>query len=64
MEYVRNIKDSGNATAIAVKLADLRHNSDTWRLVTLDDKAKARIERYKKALALLESGDTKHGQEP
>jgi (p)ppGpp synthase/HD superfamily hydrolase len=64
MDYVRNIKDSGNATAIAVKLADLRHNSDTWRLVTLDDKAKARIERYKKALALLESGDTKHGQEP
>jgi len=53
-EYVRNIKESGNKTAIAVKLADLRHNSDTWRLIAPDDAARARIERYRQALDLLE----------
>ncbi|MPM46099.1 GTP pyrophosphokinase [bioreactor metagenome] len=53
MDYIRNIKNSGNKTAIAVKKADLIHNSNTWRLVTLDEKAKARIEKYKAALELL-----------
>ena len=47
MDYVRNIKNSGNKAAIAVKKADLIHNSDTWRLVTLDEKAMARLEKYK-----------------
>ncbi|GHV07363.1 hypothetical protein FACS1894217_08040 [Clostridia bacterium] len=53
MDYVQVIRDSGNQTAIAVKLADLRHNSDTWRLVEIDDKARARIEKYKAAIELL-----------
>jgi hypothetical protein len=55
MEYVQAIKDSGNITAIAVKKADLLHNSDIWRLVEIDDKARARIEKYKAALKLLTS---------
>jgi (p)ppGpp synthase/HD superfamily hydrolase len=59
-EYVKSIRDSGNKTAITVKIADLRHNSDTWRLVTIDDKAKARIERYRQALKLLGSEDAGH----
>lgn len=55
MDYVRNIKNSGNKTAIAIKKADLIHNSNTWRLVTLDEKAKERIEKYTAALELLDA---------
>jgi len=52
MDYVRAIKH--DPIAKAVKLADLRHNSDLSRLDTVDDKALARREKYLKALALLE----------
>ncbi|MDR2350103.1 MAG: HD domain-containing protein [Deltaproteobacteria bacterium] len=55
MDYVRNVKDSGNAIAIAVKLADLRHNRYIRRYAKVDDKAKARLERYGRAIELLES---------
>ena len=51
MEYVARIK--GNPIAKAVKLADLRHNSDLTRLDTVDDKAIERIEKYKKAIGIL-----------
>ena len=51
MDYVRAIKD--NPIARAVKLADLRHNSDLTRLDTLDEKALARREKYLQAMALL-----------
>ena len=51
MDYVRAIKD--NPIARAVKLADLRHNSDLTRLDTVDDKAKARAQKYAQAIALL-----------
>lgn len=54
MEYVQAIKDSSNKTAIAVKLADLRHNSDITRLSEVDEKALARIRKYKAAIELLE----------
>ena len=54
MDYVRAIKD--NPIAKAVKLADLRHNSDLTRLDTVDEKALARREKYIKAMALLENG--------
>ncbi|HWP80821.1 MAG TPA: HD domain-containing protein [Candidatus Acidoferrum sp.] len=57
MDYVRHIKDSGNKTAIAVKLADLRHNADACRLVEIDDKARARIAKYHAALEFLERAD-------
>jgi (p)ppGpp synthase/HD superfamily hydrolase len=55
MDYVRNIKASGNQTAIKIKLADLRHNSDVSRGIALDDKMRARLEKYKAAIELLEA---------
>ena len=51
MEYVVKIKE--NPIAKAVKLADLAHNSDTTRLDTVDAKATARVEKYAKAIRLL-----------
>jgi len=52
MSYVRAIKD--NSIAKAVKLADLRHNSDLTRLEVVDEKALKRREKYQQAIALLE----------
>lgn len=51
MDYVRAIKQ--NPIAAAVKLADLRHNSDLTRMDTIDEKALQRAEKYKNAIALL-----------
>jgi (p)ppGpp synthase/HD superfamily hydrolase len=53
MEYVAQIKK--NPVAKAVKLADLRHNSDSTRLDTVTERDKAREEKYKKAILFLES---------
>ena len=54
MEYIRQIKDSGNATAITVKLADLRHNSDETRLDGKpDERMSSLLERYRAAINLL-----------
>ena len=53
MDYVRAIKE--NPIAKAVKLADLRHNSDITRLDVVDEKALKRREKYAEAIALLES---------
>lgn len=52
LDYVAVIK--GNPIARVVKLADLRHNSDTTRLDKVDDRARARVEKYAKAIRLLE----------
>lgn len=51
MDYVRKIKN--NPVARAVKLLDLKHNSDTTRLDTVDEKALQRVEKYKAAIAEL-----------
>lgn len=51
MDYVENIKV--NPTAVQVKLADLRHNSDMTRLDVVDERALARAEKYKKAMEIL-----------
>ncbi len=51
MDYVRKIKS--NPIARAVKLADLRHNSDLSRLDTVDEKALARAEKYAEAIRIL-----------
>lgn len=52
LEYVSRLKS--NPIARAVKLADLRHNSDLTRLDQVNEKAQKRVEKYKKAIALLE----------
>ena len=44
-----------DTTKKAMKLADLAHNSDITRLDTVDDYAKARAEKYAKAIALLKA---------
>ena len=53
LDYVRTIKS--NPIASKVKLADLEHNSDLTRLDTVDDKALERVEKYKKAIRILEN---------
>ena len=53
MDYVRAIKE--NPIAKAVKLADLRHNSDLTRLDVIDEKALQRKAKYAAAIALLEA---------
>lgn len=52
MDYVALIKL--NPVAKAVKLADLKHNSDLSRLYVVDEKALARREKYLTAIAILE----------
>lgn len=52
MDYVALIKL--NPVAKAVKLADLKHNSDLSRLDVVDEKALARREKYLTAIAFLE----------
>ncbi len=51
MDYVQAL--SSNPTARAVKMADLRHNSDLTRMDTVDEWAIKRTEKYKTALAFL-----------
>ena len=53
MEYVATI--GRDPIARAVKLADLQHNSDLTRLETITEKDRLRAEKYKAAMALLES---------
>ena len=51
MAYVEKIKS--NDLARAVKLADLKHNSDLSRLPVVTEKDRYRAEKYKRAMALL-----------
>ena len=51
MEYIASIKP--NPIARAVKLADLRHNSDLSRLDTVTEQALLRAEKYRAAMKLL-----------
>ena len=53
MEYVAAIKT--NPIARAVKIADLRHNSDLSRIDVVTPRDMERAEKYKKAIELLES---------
>lgn len=52
MDYIAAIKR--NSIAKKVKLADLYHNSNLLRLDTVDEKALERVQKYHKAIALLE----------
>lgn len=51
MEYVRDI--TKNPIAKQVKLADLKHNSDTTRLDVVDEKAEKRNAKYAEARVIL-----------
>ena len=52
MDYVAKIKE--NPIAKAVKLADLRHNSDMTRFDVITPYDEVRAEKYRKAIELLE----------
>lgn len=52
MEYVAKIRE--NPIARAVKLADLKHNSDLSRLDTVTEEDMQRAMKYKNAIAILE----------
>lgn len=52
LEYVARLK--ADPIAREVKLADLRHNSDLARLDVVTETDLARVEKYKKAISLLE----------
>ena len=52
LDYVARLKD--HPIARAVKLADLRHNGDLTRLDFVDARALKRVERYRRAMELLE----------
>ena len=53
MDYVAEIKK--NPIAKAVKLADLKHNSDMTRLDVITPYDEIRAEKYRKAIELLEN---------
>lgn len=53
MDYIHSIKK--NRIATAVKIADLKHNSDSSRLDQIDEHSYKRIEKYKNAISILES---------
>ena len=53
LDYVRRVKE--NPIAKAVKLADLRHNSDESRTPNIDEAKRTYFrEKYRKAFAILE----------
>ena len=51
MEYVKRLKS--NPIARAVKLADLKHNSDLSRYDTIDNQAIKRTAKYQQAIEIL-----------
>lgn len=53
MEYIENLKN--NDIAKKVKIEDLKHNLDLSRINDIKETDLKRIEKYKKALELLES---------
>lgn len=52
-DYIQDIKN--NEIARLVKIADIKHNSDTTRLEYIDKEAEKRIEKYKRSLEILEN---------
>ena len=55
MEYIARIKE--NPIARAVKLADLRHNSDLNRLNEVTGRDRERVDKYKQAIQILSDND-------
>ena len=56
MDYVAQL--AGNPLARKVKLADLRHNSDTRRLDVVTERDLQRAAKYAQAIALLEASQS------
>ena len=59
LDYVAKIRE--NPVARTVKLADLRHNSDLTRLDEIGEKDRQSVEKYRRAIALLEAEETEKG---
>ncbi len=53
MDYIQIIKT--NSIATAVKLADLKHNSDLTRYNIVDERALERTKKYQEAINLLQA---------
>jgi len=53
LDYVRSIRKSGNSVARMVKFCDLIHNSNLSRLPKVTAGDRKRVEKYKKAKAIL-----------
>lgn len=53
LDYIRRLKS--DPVAVKVKKADLRHNSDLTRLRASTEKDRRRLEKYRRALELLET---------
>ena len=51
LDYVRNLKD--NPIARAVKIEDLKHNSDATRMDSLSEDDEKRFEKYRMAMEIL-----------
>lgn len=54
LQYVWKIALSTNICAKKVKLADLQHNSDLSRLSVVDENSLGRVDKYRKAIEILE----------
>ena len=57
MDYIREI--AKDPVARAVKLADLRHNSDLTRLDVVTDRDVSRVEKYTRAIKILVDAEEK-----
>ena len=53
--YIKRIKH--NSLATKVKIADLKHNSNTDRLEAVTDEVKERLEKYARSIEVLEGED-------
>lgn len=55
-DYIGNIKSDDIARK--VKIADIKHNMDLSRLNSISDKDLERLDKYTRALSVLEEGDS------
>jgi len=53
-DYIDSIKESRDLDIIAVKIEDLKHNMDITRLKVVTNKDLNRLQKYHKALVILE----------
>jgi len=62
-DYIWEIALSTNTYAKKVKLADLQHNSDLSRFSEVDEKTLGRVDKYRKAMEILEHNKKKPNEE-